>query len=147
MKPEDKALLLIVLAVVVVATAGTAYVFVLAASSSPTLPVAAGTVFTANLTEHWAAHFTVGPSGGRLVGAWTAYQGAGLIGLIVVNGTVSKPWPPPVAFCPAMMAWAQQNGSIDRSLASGPYTIYWSTGYCSTAMRIEVTQTLQVVGA
>ncbi len=146
MKPEDKALLLIVLAVVVVATAGAAYVFILAGPPSPTLPVAAGTVFTANMTEHWAAQFTVGPSGGRFVGAWTAYQGAGLIVLIVVNGTVSKSWPPPAIFCPLLVSWAQQNGSIDRSLAAGTYTAYWSTGYCSTATRIEVTQTLQVVG-
>ncbi len=144
MKPEDKALLLIVLAVVVVATAGTAYVFVFAGSLPQSLPVPAGTVFTGNNTQQWAVHFTVGPAGGSFMGGWTAYHGFGAIVLIVVNGTVSKPWPPPLRMCPQLFSWYEYNGSIDQTLSAGAYTVYWSTGYCSNANEIDVTQTIQL---
>ncbi len=106
----------------------------------------AGTVFTANETQQWAVHFTVGLSGGTLVGGWAAYHGDGVIVLLVVNGTVSKPWPPPLRMCPHLHSWYEYNGSVDLTLSAGAYTAYWSTGYCSYAQEIDVTQTLQVVG-
>ncbi len=145
MKPEDKALLIAVVAVVAIAAGGAAYFLVIAGPPPQTLPVASGTVFSSSMTEHWAAHFTVGASGGRLVGSWTAYDGAGQITLIVVNGTAEKPWPPPVLHCPLMSYWAQYNGTVDESLTAGAYTAYWSTGYCSSAAEIVVTQMIQVV--
>ncbi len=145
MKPEDRALLAAVIAVTVLATAGAAYFLVFAGNVPVTLPVPAGTAFSANVTEHWAAHFTVGSTGGSVVGAWTAYRGFGAIRLIVVNGTVSKPWPPPVYYCPLLYAWEQSNGTADTPLGPGSYTAYWSTGYCSSASEIVVTRTIQVV--
>ncbi len=77
------------------------------------------------------------------MGAWTAYDGSGFIGLVVVNGTVSKP-PPYVLLCPLLHAWTQLNGTADQALSPGPYTLYWTAGICSSASRIVVTQTIQV---
>ena len=144
MKLEDRALLLIVVAAIVVATAGAAYFLVVAGSLPGTLPVPAGTRFTANASEQWVAHFTVAANGSRIVGAWTAYSGTGWITLIVVNGTVSKPWPPPVRMCPLLLSWPEYNGSIDEPLGAGPHTAYWNTGYCASAAQIVVTQTIQL---
>jgi len=145
MKPEDRALLIVLVAVVVAAAGGAAY-FLLAAGSVPqSLPIPAGTTFTANESEQWVAHFTVGAAGGRLVGGWTAYDGSGGIYLVVVNGTVSKPWPPPPLMCPLILSWGEINGTIDLPVGPGPHTAYWSTGYCSAASRIVVTRTIQVL--
>ncbi len=140
MKPEDRALVLLIVGVVVVATAGLLYVVVLAGNVPTNLPIPAGTVFTANETQHWVAHFTVGPLGGRLTGAWTAYSGSGFITLVVVNGTVDKPWPPPPLMCPLLYSWTEQNGTVNDALGPGAYSVYWSTGYCSSVDRIVVTQ-------
>lgn len=147
MKPEDKALLAVVLAMIVVATAGAAY-FVFAEPPVPvTLPVPGGATFTSNATVHWAAHFTVGASGGRLVGAWTAYHGQGDLELIVANGTVPKPAPGGIYECPALFLWNERNGTVHMLLGPGAYTIYWNTGSCASAAQIMVTQTIQVVAS
>lgn len=147
MKPEDRALVIFLAAVVGVAAAGGLYFLVLAGAVPGTLPIPGGATFTANQTEHWAAHFAVGPLGGRVVGAWTAYTGSGFIALVVVNGTVSKPWPPPPIACPLLYSWEQRNGTIDVAVGPGPYTVYWSTGHCASAQRIVVTQPIQVIPA
>lgn len=147
MKAEDRALLFIVVALVAVAAGGAAYVFWIPGHPAELLPVPSGTVFSLNETEHWAAHFVVGPAGGRLLGSWTAYDGYGLITLVVVNGTVEKPWPPPVLFCPRLRNWAQYNGTVNVSLMAGSYTAYWSTGSCSSAAEIVVTQPIQVISS
>ena len=96
-----------------------------------------------------AAHFTVGASGGVLGGAWTAYGVRGGVDLVLVNGTVAKPWPPPgpPPECPAMPFWPVYNGTLDRVLSPGPYTVYWDTGYCGVPTEILVTQTVQVLPA
>jgi hypothetical protein len=150
MKPEDRALLVVVVAVIVVAGLAAAY-FVVAAGSSQVvsgiLPVPAGTVFTSNESEVWAAHFTVSPGGGRLVGAWDAFNGYGAIEFFVVNGTVPRPSPSPgIYMCPILFHWNESNGTIDVPLGPGAHTAYWTTGYCSNSDRIVVTQTIQVVG-
>ncbi len=146
MKPEDRALVLLVIAAVAVATVGGAYILLAGGPVPETLPIPAGTTFTANETDHWVATFAAGPLGGRLEGAWTAYTGSGFITLVVVNGTVSKPWPPPVLFCPLLLAWEQMNGTVDVAVGPGPHTVYWSTGSCSFAREIVVTQPIQLVG-
>ncbi len=135
---------LVVAVAVVVAFVG-GYLLLLPAALATSLPVPAGTVFTSNDTGHWALHFTVGASGGRLVGAWTAYNGYGYVGLVVANGTVAKP-PQLAVMCPLLYAWTQSNGSVDRVLAPGPYTIYWSAGFCASAQRIVVTQSIHLEG-
>ncbi len=145
MKPEDRALVIFMAIVVGVAAAGGLYILVVGGSLPSGLPIPAGTTFTANETERWVATFTAGPLGGRLEGAWTAYTGSGFITLVVVNGTVSKPWPPPVLFCPLLYAWDQMNGTIDVAVGPGPHTVYWSTGSCSSAQEIVVTQPIQLV--
>ncbi len=147
MKPENRAFVNVLVAVAVVVGFAGAYLLLSPTALAASLPVPAGTVFTSNDTVHWVAHFAVGPAGGRLVGAWTAYDGSGFVGLVVGNGTVAKPPPPgPVVECPLLLAWAETNGTVDRVLAPGPYTVYWGSGVCSYAASIDVTQTLQVVG-
>ncbi len=144
MNAANRALFLVVASMVLVAVGGAAF-FVLIADSLPqTLPIPAGSAFTANDMDHWAAHFHVGSGGGRLVGAWTAYHGSGSLHLIVVNGTSSKP--PMGAVCPMIVSgWPEVNGTVDEALTAGAYTTYWSTGFCSTATTLWVTQTIQVV--
>ena len=144
MKPEDRALLIAVAAVVALAAGGGASILAFSRGLPESLPVPGGTVFSANATEHWAAHFTVGASGVRLVGAWTAFDGIGPIVLLVVNGTVSKPYPPPLLHCPLLFHWSVYNGTVDRALEAGTYTVYWNTGFCAYAAEIHVTQTIQL---
>ena len=145
MKPENRALLGLVVAVVVVTGAVGGYLLL---STPPTgLPIPAGTVFSMNETEQWAVHFSVGPSGGRLTGAWTAYDGIGYVGLVVVNGTVNKPSPPVPLHCPLLQSWTEWNATISRTLHPGAFTVYWNTGFCAAAERIVVTQTIQLQAA
>ncbi len=81
------------------------------------------------------------------MGGWTEYDGIGPVPLNVVNGIVSKPSPPSgVYMCPLEVRFAQANGSVNRSLAPGPYTIYWGT-FCTNANEIVVTQTIEVVSS
>ncbi len=144
MKPENRAVWATGLVVVVVIAVVGAFLLTTSATPPTTLPILAGTAFNANESLDWVAHFTVGPSGGTLTGAWTAYQGWGFVSLILVNGTVSKP-PVNVYMCPLLHSWAESNGSIDRALLPGPYTVYWDQGFCAGASQIVVTQTIQVV--
>ena len=137
------------IAVVVVVLVGS---FVLLSPPAPpapasSLPVPAGSVFTASVAEEWAAHFTVGPGGGTLQGSWTAYDGSGTIELVLENATVSKPPPPtgPVN-CPGIYPWVEQLGTINTFLPAGPFTVYWGT-VCANASRIVLTQTLEVLPA
>ena len=144
MKPEDRALVVAVLAIVLV-VAPIGAVLLLTPPALPTsLPVPAGTAFTVSDSVNWTVHFRVPSAGGTLVGAWTAYDGLGAVGLIVVNGTVSRPFPPQI-LCQLLPRWAVQNGSVDRALAPGAYTVYWNTGYCAYASQIVVTQAIQIL--
>ena len=145
MKPENRALLTVVLAIVLVTSVIGAYLLLTPSAPPNSLPILAGTAFTANESVGWVAHFTVGAAGGTLVGAWTAYDGSGFLGLDVVNGTVSKS--PNVFLCPRIIVfrWAERNGTVDVSLVPGPYTVYWTAGYCASAQQIVVTQTIEVV--
>jgi hypothetical protein len=143
---ENRALLTVALAIVVVTSVVGAYLLLTPSAPPDSLPVLAGTAFTANESLHWVAHFTVGAAGGALVGAWTAYDGSGFLGLDVVNGTVSKP--PDVFLCPLILIhWSERNGTVNVPVAPGPHTVYWTAGYCSSAQQIVVTQTIEVVPA
>ncbi len=145
MKPENRLLVTAAVGVLVVTAFVGGYLLLGPAALATSLPIPAGTTFTSNDTIRWTAHFSVGAGGSRLVGAWTAYNGAGYVGLIVANGTISKP-PQPAVICPVLVAWQESNGSVDRALGPGSYTMYWSTGYCSFAARIVVTQAIQLLG-
>ena len=144
MKPENRALLAVFVTVAVVTAVAGAYLLLAPAAPLDGLPVLAGMAFDANESLHWVAHFTVGPSGGTLTGAWTAYRGSGFLSLTVANGTVSKP-PVNVYMCPLLLAWTESNGTVNRALAPGPYTVYWNEGMCASASQIVVTQAIQVV--
>ncbi len=146
MKPENRLVVSAFVAVLVVTGFVGGYLLLAPGALANSLPIPAGTTFTSNDTMHWVLHFTVGPGGGHLVGAWTAYDGEGYVGLVVANGTVSKP-PQLAVICPLPVAWQESNGSVDRALAPGAYTMYWSTGFCSSAARIVVTRAIQVVAA
>ncbi len=144
MRPENRAVLVILVAAAVAVTPVAAYLLLGSSPPEGFLPIFAGTVFTRAEAATWVAHFTVGPLGGRLVGAWTAYNGSGFFGFMVVNGTVSKP--PTGSLCPLVFShWAERNGTEDMTLAPGPYTASWTTGVCSSAAEIDVTQTLQLL--
>ncbi len=145
MKSENRALAVVVLTVVVVAAAGGAYFYLSPQSLPATLPIPEGMTFTVNDSASWTAYFNVSATDVRLVGAWTAFQGYGLVGLRVVNGSMAKPGPF-LLRCPLLQHWAQSNGSIDEPVGPGPHTIFWTTGYCSGAMRIEVTQSIRLAG-
>ncbi len=138
MTTENRALSVAILAFVLV-VAG-AY-----AMSIPTpLLVPAGRAFSENEAQTWVLHFTVSGAGAHVVGAWTAFDGYGWIGLVVLNGTVEKPWPPPVLFCPLEYAWTRFNGTLDVPVTAGPHTMYWTTGYCSGASKIVVTEPIVI---
>ncbi len=147
MQPGHRGLLTAIGVVVVVGAMVSAVLLWSVVSAWTTLPIPAGTTITDAQTGTWVAHFTVGPGGGVLVGAWTAYTVSGDIGPVIVNGTVSKPQPPPGIYnCPMEMFQEQANGTLDRVLAPGPYTMYWSP-LCTSAREIVVTQTIQVTAA
>lgn len=145
MEPENRALAAAILAVVVVAAAGGAYFSLTPQSLPRTLPIPEGVTFTVNDSASWTAYFNVSATDVRLVGAWTAFQGYGHVGLVVVNGSVAKPGPFTL-LCPRPPHWSQSNGSIDEPMGLGPHTLFWSTGRCSGAMEIEVRQTIRLVG-
>ncbi len=111
-----------------------------------TLPIPVGTELTWDQAVLWVAHFSVGSGGGTLVGAWTAFDGAGNLGPVVLNGTVAKPQPAPGLYsCPMEFPWDQTNGTLDESLPPGAYTMYWNT-FCLHFSKIIVTQTFQLAG-
>ncbi len=145
MQPGHGGLLTAIGVVVVVGSMVSAVLLYSVVSAWTTLPIPAGATITDAEQGTWVAHFTVGPGGGVLVGAWTAYGVSGDIGPVIVNGTVSKPQPPPGLYnCPLEMYQPQANGSLDMPLPSGPHTMYWSP-FCTYARSIVVTQTIQVV--
>jgi hypothetical protein len=145
MKPENVAFLLIALGVVVVATVAGAYFLVV--PPKPSLPVAAGTVFSANDTRTWVAYFDVSPEGGQIVGAWTAFDGSEWVALLVTNNTTSGPWSHYATNCPASSGpFAEQDSSVNAHLESGPYAIYWWLE-CGCASRIVITSPIQFVAA
>ncbi len=146
MRREQRQVLVALLAVAVGVAVILALGFLVVYGSTATLPVPAGTAITSQQAISWVVHFSVAPGGGALVGAWTAYNGAGDIGPSLVNGTVPKPQPPPGIYnCPAEFPWTQTNGTLARPLAAGAYTLYWNT-FCTSVSLIVVTQTFQVVG-
>ncbi len=146
MRPQNIAVLTILLAVVVATSVVGAYILLSPATLPASLPIPAGTVFSANESAVWVAHFTAGPAGGVLRGAWTAYNGWGFIGLAVVNGTVSKP--PSVAVCPlVVIAWKEWNGTVDLPVDAGPHTMFWTAGNCSSAQEIVVTQAIRLAAS
>ncbi len=144
MKPEDRALIVIVLAVAIVVAPLTAYVLLVPQGHPTFLPIPAGTTFSLDQSANWTARITVGLAGGILIGAWTAFNGLGFVTLGVTTGSVSKS--PPIALCPyVIIPWAQRNGTEDLPLSPGSYTLYWTTGSCSWARVIVVTQTIQLI--
>ena len=146
MKPEDRALLVVVLVIAGVVAPMGAYILLMPVGLPTSLPIPAGTAFTMSDSDNWTAHFSVGSNGGTLIGGWTAYDVLGYVGLVVVNGTVPKP-PPLFILCPRLPFSAEQNGTADQVLAPGAHTVYWSTGSCSAASQIVVTRTIRVVPA
>ncbi|HEX9341920.1 MAG TPA: hypothetical protein VF992_12245 [Thermoplasmata archaeon] len=119
MKAEDRALSVVV-PVFVVVVAG-AY----ALSVHAALLVPAERVFSETEARTWVLHFTVSAAGAHVVGAWTAFDGYGWIGLVVLNGTVEKPWPPPLLFCPSNM---RGPGSTEPSTLPSPQVRIRCTG-------------------
>ncbi len=146
MRSENRYALAAAVAVLVVtAVVGASLAFTPAAPRN-WLPMTAGNTFTASESADWVAHFSVGPMGGTLVGAWTAYNGSGLVTLAVANGTVFKP--PDQMVCPLVVSrWPQQKGTVNVPLKPGPYSVYWTAGFCSSAQRILVTRSIEVLPA
>ncbi len=146
MKPEDRALLIAVLAVVVVAAAGGAYLYIAPPGPLPTtLPIFEGTTFSLNDTYVWAVYFNVSTPGLRLVGAWTAYNGAGDEVLWLVNGTAAPPGGPVFLHgCPpTIYRWSTYSATMDQPVDVGPHTLLWAYG-CTFAARIVVTESIRL---
>ncbi len=143
MRPQNRALAVILLAVLVVVATGGALVFLAALPGAlpTTLPIPTGTVFRGNATQTWVLHFNVSGTGLRIVGAWTAYDGHGFPALELRNGTVGRP-PDYLFRCPPLQPWTEANESIDTTVNPGPYTMYW--GACFSASTIQITQAVQL---
>lgn len=125
------------LTVVVLVTVAAAYLVIV----SGTLPIPAGTVFVGSDVESWVVHFDVPAHGGRLIGAWTGYDGLGFPMLRVVNGTVARP--SGVLYrCPSGRSWNETTGSLNAWLETGPHTLYW--GPCFQASRIVITEAIRL---
>lgn len=144
MKPENKALAVILMVVTVVVAAGGVYFLAVPPALPISLAIPVGTTFSPNATLAWVVYFNVSTTGVRLVGAWTAFNGIGYPALVVVNGTVTPP--SGLYSCPLSRIWTQFNGSIDTPVAVGPHTLYWNT-ICSYASSIVVTETVRLVPA
>lgn len=145
MKPENRALLVLVLVAVVVTAAVGAYLLVSPREIPVSLPVPSGTAFSSTDSVSWIVYFNVSTPDVKIAGAWTAYQGIGFVGLVVVNGSVAKP--SGLYFnCPLLQRWSQSNGSIEVPVDPGPHTLYWSAGLCSSASKIVVTEAIRLVG-
>lgn len=142
MNRENRALLVLALATVVVVATGGTFIWLANPPLPTTLPIPAGTTFSRNESVTWVAHFNVSGSGAHVVGSWEAYDGFGFVTLIVVNGTTDKPPPWFNRLCPLLMSWPTQNGTVDESVGPGPYTLYWNAGYCAAASRVVVTSTI-----
>jgi hypothetical protein len=142
MQPENRALAVVVLAIVVVAAVGGAYFLAVAPVPPVSLPIPAGTTFSLNDTLYWAVYFNVSTPDSRLVGAWTAFKGAGDLRLVVANGSVAPPGPY-FGHCNPISFWSVSNGTIDLPVAVGPHTLIWDT-FCAGASRIVVTEEIQL---
>jgi hypothetical protein len=143
MEPENKALAVILLAFAIVVGVGSVYFLTAPAVVPSPVLIPAGTTFSRNSTLAWVVYFNISTAGMRLVGAWTAFTGAGSPVLVVVNGTVTPP-SGLLYSCARLSPWAQFNGSIDTSESVGPHTVYWNT-ICSYALGIVVTETIRLV--
>lgn len=97
-----------------------------------------GTTFLQGNLYSWVVNFDVPASGGRVVGAWTAYNVTYPPSLVVVNGTLAAP---EFSFCPRIVvSFPELNGSVNTSVSEGPHTLYWSS--CSRASRIVLTESI-----
>lgn len=140
MRPDNRAVLVVLVAVLVVVAIAGAAIFLTALPTS--LPIPAGTTFTGNSVQTWLVHFNVSAMDVRLTGAWSAFDGFGAPALVIVAGTVGRP--PDVAYrCPALGNWTQRDGSINESVDPGPHTLYWSG--CFAASRVVITDTVRLV--
>ena len=143
--PEDRALVVEFVAVVVIMGIGGAYVLLTPPQRLPTrLPIREGTTFSRNDTWSWAAYVDVRVPGSRLVGAWTAFDGAGVMTLVVANGSVPAPGGPSLNSCPRAVLWAESNGSIDERGGMGPHTVHWGGGCTGTASKVVVVEAVQL---
>ena len=89
MRPENRALLVVLVGVLVVVAIAGATIFLTALPTS--LPIPAGTTFTGNSVQTWLVHFNVSAMDVRLTGAWSAFDGFGAPALVVVSGSVGRP--------------------------------------------------------
>jgi hypothetical protein len=140
MRPNNKALLAMLVAVAIVVSIGGAAIFLTALQAS--LPIPAGTTFIGNTTQTWIVHFNVSATGGRLVGAWIAFDGTGDPTLVVLDGIHTRP-PDYMYSCQPLQHWTEYNGSIDAAVNPGTHTLYW--GPCFGALKIVITETIRVV--
>lgn len=140
MRPENRALLVVLVAILVVVSIGGAVI--LLTELPTTLPIPAGTTFTGNSVQTWLVHFNVSAMDSRLVGAWTAFDGYGVPALVVVSGTVGRP--PDTAYrCPLLQNWTQRSGSVNISVDPGAHTLYWSG--CFAASRVVITEGVRLL--
>jgi hypothetical protein len=137
MKPENQALVVVLVEFAFVVAVGGSYLLAVAPTLPASLPIPAG---TAILGYGWVAHFSVPLEGGRLVGAWTAFNAQFGLSLALANGTIA-----PYGGCPINVVGLghELNRTFDILLGPGAYTIFVDP--CSRASRIVITEPIQVV--
>ncbi len=149
MNPRIRRIAAIATVVAALVVLGAVGLFYLAPGSGPprSLPIPAGTVFSDQEARVWTAQFDVRGLGGRVVGTWTAYDGAGWRDLVVVNGSAS---PTSDTFrCPLMHPWDRYNGSIDVAVGPGLHTLYWAPcgRAASTLVNVDIALVLFALSA
>ncbi len=137
MEPENRALLLAVVAVVAIAGVGGGY-FLLAPPAASTLVVPFGTVL--QLPSPGAVFdFNVTPPGGTLVGAWSS-TGKTCAMLFPYGASI------PRAFFDYCIAQGTLSGTFSEDLTgSAPGTEYWLGFLSDSPVTVWITQDVQVL--
>lgn len=147
MKPENRALLVIVMAVVAIAAVGGGY-FLVTPSTPMTLIVPWGTVFEAPSTDA-EFDFNVTPPGGTFVGAW-ASTGPTCVMVFPFGASI------PHSIIANCIAQGVSSGTFNMNLmssapgeanltSSAPGEEYMLAFLSDSIVTVRVTQTIQVV--
>ena len=141
MEPENRALLVAVLAVVAVAVAGGGY-FLLAPPAASTLVVPFGTVLQVPSSDA-VLDFNVTPPGGTLVGAWSSTGNTCAMLLPLGTGIPRAVLDGIIENC---IAQGGLSGTFNTDLTgSAPGGVYSLVFLSDTPVTVRITQDIQVV--
>jgi hypothetical protein len=139
MNSAEKVRLLAAVSFVVILTVAGIGVYCVATSPPSRVLLPATAVLAGMEIAEWNATFLVPSPGGRLIGSFTAFDGAAIPSLVAVNGSSV-----PDGSCYFGGAQFDEfNGTVNTPLSPGVYTAYWSR--CFMAKEVVVTQPIQIV--